>query len=134
VAHVEQGGGLVVRFDRGTPEFLLTTAKRNSSDWLFPKGHIEKDETAAETAIREVREETGMEAALVAPIGAIEFHRNREEIRVEFYLLRYTRRVGDAEPPRQIRWCAYEEALALLTYESTKEILRKAWPIVAAAG
>ena len=41
--------------------------------WSLPKGHIESGETAAETAVREVREETGIIGRVVAGIGAIDY-------------------------------------------------------------
>ena len=55
-------GGLVYRIRRGRLEFLLVTAKRATHLWVYPKGHVEKRETPRETAIREVAEETGIDA------------------------------------------------------------------------
>ena len=49
-------GGIVIG-DGGT---IAMVRSKNSQSWLFPKGHIEKNETAEEAAIREITEETGL--------------------------------------------------------------------------
>ncbi len=52
---------------------LLVTATRQPNLWVFPKGHIEAGETPEEAAVREVDEEAGVVATVVAPIGTLEF-------------------------------------------------------------
>ena len=49
-------GGVVFRGAGDEVEFLVVQARDNPTQWVFPKGHIEAGETAAETARREVRE------------------------------------------------------------------------------
>ena len=57
---IRQSGAIVVRLDQEEPRVLLVTAKRNPDRWIFPKGHVEKNETAEEAALREAREEAGV--------------------------------------------------------------------------
>jgi 8-oxo-dGTP pyrophosphatase MutT (NUDIX family) len=128
VAEIAEAGAIVVKFDQGRPRFLLTTAKNNPNHWLFPKGHIEIGETGARTAIREAREETGVEATAHAYVGASKFCYKGDTIRVDFYLLEYSRSVEPGEG-RDLLWCTYDEALALLAFEDVREILRNSEPI-----
>jgi mutator protein MutT len=130
LSDVAEAGGIVVRSDdAGTPRFLIVTAKDNPSHWIFPKGHIEHGESAEQTAVREVREETGVEATPRTFLGTTQFTFNQDVIQVTFYLLNYCRSVGKGEE-RSIRWCTYHEALALLSFEDLKALLRKSLPLI----
>lgn len=119
----------MVRFDDGTPHFLIIKAKKNPNHWIFPKGHIENSESAKDAAIREVREEAGIEATLLDHAGALEFNYAGEIIEVEFYLLKYSRTVGGGEQ-RESRWCTYQEALDLLSFNDAKDLLRSSLKIL----
>lgn len=119
------GGGIVVRFESSEPSYLVITAKNNPKHWIFPKGHIEEDETVEQTAEREVAEETGFESRILDPIGLTCFSFNNESIRIKFYLMEFLFDSGNKEN-RQMRWCTYEEALNLLTFADTRKLLRLA--------
>lgn len=47
--------------------------RRNRLLWSLPKGHVEAGETVEDTAVREVREETGISGRVIAPLGVIDF-------------------------------------------------------------
>jgi 8-oxo-dGTP pyrophosphatase MutT (NUDIX family) len=127
---VSEAGGIVLRSDdEGTPQFLVVTAKDNPKHWIFPKGHIEHGESAEVAAVREVLEETGIETTLRTYLGTTGFWFNEDMIQVAFYLLSYCRSVGMGEG-RTIRWCTYQEALALLSFEDTKALLRRALALI----
>lgn len=129
LSKVAEAGGIVVKFDTETPHFLIIRAKKNPIHWIFPKGHIEDGESAKDAAIREVREEAGIEATLIDLAGAIEFDYAGETIEVEFYLLKYSRTLGGGEQ-RESRWCTYEEALDLLSFDDAKDLLRSSLKIL----
>ena len=57
---VYQGGAIVIRDSADGPKVLLVRAKRDPRNWIFPKGHQEKGETLAETAVGELAEEAGV--------------------------------------------------------------------------
>jgi len=115
-------GGVVLRDGR----VLLVRAKPKPHDWVLPKGHIETDETPAETAAREVREEAGVEATAGREVGVLEFESPKSgRVRSVYFLMRYVRDVP-AEDDREIRWCTIDEALDLIRFENARELIRAA--------
>lgn len=112
-----------------SPRILVATAKKNPNDWIFPKGHIETGETPQQAAVRELEEETGFTGDILDYAGSEEFDLRDRRIRVEYYLVRETAQVGLGEG-RRLRWCRYEEALELLTFEKSKQVLVEARPLI----
>lgn len=130
LSDVAEAGGIVVRYDdAGTPQFLVVTAKDDPAHWIFPKGHIEHGESAEDAAVREVLEETGIQATPQTYLDTTQFSLHEDVIRVAFYLLLYCRSVGSGEG-RSIRWCTCDEALALLSFEDTKTLLRRSLELI----
>ncbi|MDE0298813.1 MAG: NUDIX domain-containing protein [Candidatus Poribacteria bacterium] len=88
-------GGIVIRTNKKSVEFLLLKQIRNTGEiqWVMPKGHIRKGETSEASAIREVREEVGLEELrLIACIGMQEFrycdgNGIKHEKAVDWYLM-----------------------------------------------
>lgn len=120
-----QSGAIIVRTRGGEPNVLLVTAKRNNAHWLFPKGHIEKGETLEEAALREAEEEAGVTGTLRGPAGTLAFTLRAESFLVHYFLL-LTEDEGRPEKGRKMRWCSYEDAMALLTFEDSRALLRQA--------
>ena len=118
-------GGVVVRHDGPEPKFLLVTARRQAGLWVFPKGHIEPGETPEQAAVREVREEAGVEASIIAPIGATEFRNARGPVRSQFYLMEF---VGEGAPgeDRRRKWFTAPEARRALIYEDARMLITRA--------
>ena len=104
--------------------------------FALPKGLVGRGENPAATAVREVTEETGLEAALVAKLGDVRYVYTRSGARifkiVSFYLLRYRRgRIGDIAPGHaheveEARWLPLEEAPQLLSYRGEQEMADRA--------
>ena len=124
---IRQSGAIVVRRDAKEPRVLLVTAKRNPRSWIFPKGHIEKGETAETAALREAEEEAGVVGKLIGPAGVLEYRFLGIKARVEYFLAELTGETGPPEDGRSRAWCGLEEALERLSYKSTRKLLRKAW-------
>jgi 8-oxo-dGTP pyrophosphatase MutT (NUDIX family) len=115
-------GGVVLRDGR----VLLVRAKPAPHDWVLPKGHIEKNETPAETAEREVREEAGVEATAEREVGVLEFESPKSgRVRSVYFLMRYARDV-EAEDDREVRWCSLEDALDLIRFENARDLIKRA--------
>ena len=131
-------GGVLVKVIRGRP-MLAAIRPRGKPEglWALPKGKIDPGERPEETAVREVREETGVEGTLVEKLGHVKYtytRRGGERIFkiVSFYLLRAGRgRIGEIEEPMRIeveeaRWLPLDEAPRLLAYGGEREMAAKA--------
>jgi ADP-ribose pyrophosphatase YjhB (NUDIX family) len=109
--------------------------------WALPKGLIAPGEDPAETAAREVTEETGVEGRLVGKLGDVRYVYTWEGERVfkivSFYLFRYARgRLGEipAEHAHEVdatRWLPLEEAPQLLAYRGEREMAEGALRLLA---
>ncbi len=125
-------GGVIFRQSEGQFEVALIYTGRN---WGLPKGLIETAETAEETALREVREETGLEGEMVKKIGKISYsftRRKRYSKTVHFYLLKYvggSMQNHDYEVSK-VKWFPISKAIQTVTYPSEREILKKAGKIL----
>src|SRR4028119_324791 len=85
-------GGVVLSVRDGVTHVALI-ATRNKTRWGLPKGAVSEGETSEAAALREVREETGLEARIVRPLDTIEyFFRAGDTLiqkRVDFYLMEW---------------------------------------------
>jgi 8-oxo-dGTP pyrophosphatase MutT (NUDIX family) len=134
-------GGVVVRRIRG--EWKLAAIRPAGKDkvWALPKGLIGAGEPAADTALREVAEETGVQARLLEKLGDVRYVYTWEGERVfkvvSFFLLRYVRGRLDDLPDAyrhevaEARWLPLEEAPRLLTYKGEREMAERALQICA---
>lgn len=118
-------GGIVYRMSRGKPQILLVTARRRPDVWVFPKGHIERDETAEEAAVREVEEESGVSAAIVAPLEDVTFEAGGQKQIVRFFLMRAVRDGSPGEGRRSV-WLPPAEARDELSFPTARASLKRA--------
>lgn len=119
-------GGVVIRRGDAGLRFLLVTARRQPGLWVFPKGHIEDGETVEQAAVREVLEEAGVQAEIVAPIGATEFRSARGQVRAQFYLMTFISEQSTPGENRRRIWLTAEEARRALIYEDARLLITRA--------
>ena len=131
-------GGVLVRLVGGRPMVAAIRPQgKPEGVWALPKGKIDAGEDPAETAVREVFEETGVRGSLVQKLGDVKYvytRRDRERVFkvVSFYLLRAGRgRIGEIEERMRIevaeaRWLPLEEAPRLLAYKGERDMAAEA--------
>lgn len=129
-------GGVVHRRTEGRVEVLLVH-RRAPVLWALPKGTPDSGETIEETALRETREETGLEVEVETRISSIRYFFVRGTTRfhktVHFFLMRP---IGgalenhDAEFD-EVRWTAVPEALSLLTHATERSVVEAAEELIA---
>ena len=133
VQFVTSAGGVVYRFQDGRLELVLC-GRTELGQWSLPKGSPEPGETLEQTALREVREETGLEIELVAPLGSITywFTSPEEGARfrktVHFFLMRPLGGSLDKHDPEfdEARWYPLEQALEVMSYRNERHVVRLA--------
>lgn len=129
---VEKSAGAVIfRKDEGKIFYLLLHYE--AGHWDFSKGHIEKGESLEDTALREVKEETGIEDAkfvegfkerikyffkgdkgnIFKKVTFFLFETKQKEVKLSFEHIGY-------------KWLSYKKVLSQLTFKNAKEILKKA--------
>jgi 8-oxo-dGTP pyrophosphatase MutT (NUDIX family) len=122
-------GGVVVRDGQCVVIVPTRRAADGSRVLALPKGHPDGAETAADAALREVREETGVDARLVEKLGDIRYWYMRGGRRiakvVSFFLLEYVS--GELEDHdhevEHAEWMALEEAARRLTYQGERDMV-----------
>ena len=112
---------------------------RKEGTWALPKGQIAPGDSGAETALRELREETGIDGKLDAKLGDVRYvyteswgSGERVFKVVSFFLVRYSRgRIGDIPPEHahevdEARWLPLEDAPKLLAYKGERQMAEEA--------
>ena len=117
-------------------EVLVVVPRRRAASGStvlgLPKGHIDGDETAEQAAQREVREEGGVEAELLEPLGDVHYRYRRGgsliDKQVSFFLFRYLSGSPDDHDHEIIeaRWMALADAAKQLTYPGEREMAGRA--------
>lgn len=127
-------GGLVVD-DRPDGTWVVLIAHRNAAgsiQWTLPKGGLEDGEDLESAAVREVREETGLEAEVVRKLGVVDywFVWRPDEVRyhkfVHYFLMQY--RGGDMasrdDEAEEVAWLPLAQALSRLSHVNERELVR----------
>jgi 8-oxo-dGTP pyrophosphatase MutT (NUDIX family) len=143
--HETSAGGLIWRSTaQGDFEVALVRPEGRET-WVLPKGHVEKGETPAQAALREAREESGLEVAQARPLGDISYifsekgkagePPTRIFKRVHFFLMRCEG--GDTGAHdweiAEVAWLPIDQAIERASYKSERELIGKACTLLTAA-
>ena len=118
--HVRAAGGVLVRDGR-----IALVHRPKYDDWSLPKGKLEPDESWEDAAVREVREETGIQAALREELSSVEYTDPKGRPKT----VRYWRMelIGGEFTPNnevdELRWLPPDEAARCLTYDHDRELV-----------
>jgi 8-oxo-dGTP pyrophosphatase MutT (NUDIX family) len=131
---------VVYRPEAGTYQVVLISVGA-SRRWQLPKGLVDAGESEEETALREVKEETGLTGTLRSPIDTIEYwyygDQGGRKVRfhkvVHFYLIAYASGSTDDHDHEvhEARWIPIDEARELLAFKNEKDVMDKAKGILA---
>lgn len=128
-------GGVVCRRNPAGQLEVVLIATQGGERWGLPKGLVEKGESLEETALREVREETGLEAEILERLEPIEYwfwwdedgQKVRYHKKVYFFLMAY--RSGDVAQHdfevEDVRWFPIDQAIERASYRTEREVLQQ---------
>jgi len=125
---VQAAGGVVLRRLDGGPVEVALIHRPAYDDWTLPKGKLNAGETHEEAAIREVKEETGLDVHLGDPAGRVNYRdrKGRPKV-VRYWTMRPAGRTDAEFVPNdevdRLRWVPLAEAGPALTYAHDREIL-----------
>lgn len=134
IKYLHSAGGVIFRLGKNqSPEVALISVK-NRSLWTLPKGIIDKGEDATKAALREVKEETGLEGKIIDALGESTywFYLKDKNLKckktVQYFLMSH---VGgeinsNCAEVDDVQWVPIEEALDRLFYKSDKKIVQRA--------
>jgi len=135
IKHERSAGGLVLRRERAAYSGLLI-GRSTPRIWSLPKGHIEPNETIETAALREVKEETGIDATIIVKLSDIRYwffaNKMKHSKIVHFYLMRY---IGGTPTPQEgevdeTKWARLDEMPEMLTHVNERRLIEIAQRMV----
>jgi 8-oxo-dGTP pyrophosphatase MutT (NUDIX family) len=136
-ARATSAGGVVHRLIDGRVQIALVH-RRAPVLWALPKGTPDAGETIEETALRETREETGLEVEIEARLQSIRYFFVRGTTRfhktVHFFLMRPIGGSLDAHDAEfdVVRWMDLSEALAIMSHATERSVVDEAAALIEA--
>jgi 8-oxo-dGTP pyrophosphatase MutT (NUDIX family) len=130
-ATATSAGGIVVRFQGSIPQLVVGRRRREKEGqtWTLPKGTPMEGESLEETALREVREETGLAVRILSPLDAIRYtfvqRGTRIHKTVHYFMMEATGGAleGHDHEFEEVRWIAFDEAPELLSFETERSLV-----------
>lgn len=130
----------VIVFHKKSEQVEYLILKHKQGHWTFSKGHAEAGEIKSETALRELREETGITEIKFLQDESLltekyEFKNKKEEVvfkNVDYFIAETKRNIVriDGTEILDYKWCSFHSALSTITFDESKNLLRKANKII----
>ena len=121
-------GGIVIDNETATPRVLLVH-RPQYDDWSFPKGKLDAGETVEQAALREVKEETGLECRIIRPLTVLRYGSRTRKDRLKPKAVHYflmERVSGHIQVPGEevdrAEWFDFNEAASKLTYAQDRNL------------
>lgn len=125
-------GSIIFKYDE--EKLLFLVIKQTLGHFSFPKGHVEESESEKDTALREVKEETGFDISFVGDFREVITYSPKPGVLkdVVFFLGNV---IDGVMTPQEdevslIEWLSYEDALKVVTYDDDKNVLKKAYEYI----
>jgi 8-oxo-dGTP pyrophosphatase MutT (NUDIX family) len=139
--HETSAGGLVIDGIDGPRDSQVAALigridRRGRMLWSLPKGHIEQGETAEQTAIREVAEETGIRGSVLAALGRIDYWFVTDGCRVHKTVHHYLMRFSGGElcdedlEVAEVAWVPIQELPSRLAYADERRLAEVAHELI----
>jgi len=124
-------GGIVIRYQDSVPQLVIgrRLRERDGETWTLPKGTPNRGETTEETAVREVREETGLTVRIVKPLDSIHYSFVQRSTRIDktvhYFLMLPTGGCFEDHDHEfeEVRWVSFDEAASMLSYDTERELV-----------
>jgi 8-oxo-dGTP pyrophosphatase MutT (NUDIX family) len=138
---VSSGGFVISKSDPNLVALMARFNRGGKLEWCIPKGHLEQNETSEQAAIREVFEETGLEAEIIQHLGEVNYQFIQDGAKisktVHVYLMQQTggELSFDKDPHKEaseLEWVQVSELLARLSHGNEKRIAKVAIELIEA--
>ena len=119
----------MITFQEGRPHVAMI-ATRGKTRWGLPKGAVSEDETPEQAAVREVLEETGLQAEIASKLETVEYYFRAGDTLihkfVDFFLMRLLG--GELKPQLSevddVQWVPLDEAIERASFDSEKKLIK----------
>lgn len=132
-------GGVVFRREEDCVS-VLVCKDAGYKKWVLPKGLIDKGESSEETAVREVREEVGVQARIIESLGEEKYIYMSRGVRVfkvvHYFLMEYQSgsETDHDHEMDEVKWVSLDDAIGLMGYKGAKDVLSRAKSRLEATG
>ena len=114
-----------VILSKNNPDKIVIIYRKSEDDFSLPKGHLEARETLEQCAIRETKEETGLDIELLSTLSVVTYTNNSDGyVETTYYLARSLN--DNAVQPENgvdVHWMSLEEALQKISYKNLRQFL-----------
>lgn len=125
-------GSIIFKYDE--EKLLFLVIKQTLGHFSFPKGHVEESESEKDTALREVKEETGFDISFVGDFREVITYSPKPGVLKDVVFFLGNVIDGVMTPQKDevslIEWLSYEDALKVVTYDDDKNVLKKAYEYI----